>query len=318
MATQGLTSGFAYTNIGERNNQSKPQESCKTEHYFQKESSRKSVFQQLQSLWAFFYMQVSQPIHNKQVDHVYQERRTGLSVLMKRLPNYRLRISSKNSAAVLNNLSDSLKVSRLKLSGFLYSLWANKRLRWGLLLLLVIAPLSKFIYLLFPEEGFGDYIVNTGLITINNFETPTDRSGWYYQTIFYWMLMCGELWAPLIAIYGIFLLFPRNYYPSYLVGIPFGYFLSLLIHRMFVSSYDEYHSGVAMSYAAILIILGVIIFFLSDKVLFNQNHRRRATEARIIGLINVPGMTWEEKEVLLKKEAKDWMKQDNELFEKAG
>ena len=313
MATPGLTSDFAYTNIGERNNQSKPQESCKTEHYFQKESSKKSVFQQLQSLWAFFYMQVSQPVHNRQVDPVYQELRTGLSVLMKKR-SYRLKILSRNS---WQSLTGSINAIQLRLSGFLFSLWANKRLRWGLLLLLIVAPLSKFIYLLFPEEGFGEYILNTGLLTINNFETPTDRGGWYYQTIFYWMLMCGEIWAPLIAIYGIFLLFPRNYYPSYLVGIPFGYFLSLLIHRMFVSSYEEYHSGVAMSYAAILIILGVIIFFLSDKVLFNQNHRRRATEARIIGLINVPGMTWEEKEKLLKKEAKEWMKQDNELFERA-
>jgi zinc transporter ZupT len=130
--------------------------------------------------------------------------------------------------------------------------------------------------------------------------------------------MCGELWAPLIAIYGIFLLFPRNYYPSYLVGIPFGYFLSLLIHRMFITTNEEYHRGEAMSYVAILIILGVVIFFLSDKLLFNQNHRKRATEARIIGLINVPGMTWEEIGALLKKEAKEWMKQDNQLFERAG
>ena len=132
------------------------------------------------------------------------------------------------------------------------------------------------------------------------------------------MWVCGELWAPLIAIYGIFLLFPRNYYPAYLVGIPFGYFLSLLVHRMFVSSYEEYHSGVAMSYAAILIVLGVFIFFLSDKLLFNKNHIKRATEARIIGLINTPGIDWKDKEEILKNEAKEWMKEDNELFERAG
>ena len=87
---------------------------------------------------------------------------------------------------------------------------------------------------------------------------------------------------------------------------------------MFVTTNAEYHGGVTMSYVAILIILGVVIFFLSDKLLFNQNHRRRATEARIIGLINIPGMAWEEKEKLLKKEAKEWMKQDNELFDRAG
>jgi hypothetical protein len=49
-------------------------------------------------------------------------------------------------------------------------------------------------------------------------------------------------------------------------------------------------------------------------LLFKENHRKRATEARLVGLINMPGMTWEDKEDLLKKEAKRMLKEDNELF----
>ena len=174
MAIQGLTSGFAYTNFGEKNQQSKPQESCKTEHYYQRESSRKSVFQQLQLLWVLFYTQVLQLKRKSQQDHACQVHPTGPNVLTKR-SSYKQRISIKNNwqslANSLDNLLVSFKGAQLRLSGFLYSLWANRRLRWGLLLLLVIAPLSKFIYLLFPQGGFGEYLINTSLITVNNFET---------------------------------------------------------------------------------------------------------------------------------------------------
>ena len=73
-----------------------------------------------------------------------------------------------------------------------------------------------------------------------------------------------------------------------------------------------------MSVLIMFLVFGVVLFAISDKILFNDNHRKRAIHARIVGLINMPGMTWEDKEQMLKKEAKDAMKEDNELFSKAG
>ena len=121
--------------------------------------------------------------------------------------------------------------------------------------------------------------------------------------------------APVLSIFGIFLLFPKKYYPSYLVGVPFGYYFSLLVHRMFfVDNYESFHGGVTTTMTLTYLILGIVFFVVSDKVLFRQNHRKRAAEARIIGLINMPGMEWNDKEGIIKKEVAEVMKVDNELF----
>ena len=70
---------------------------------------------------------------------------------------------------------------------------------------------------------------------------------------------------------------------------------------------------VTLGFAMVVAVVG---FAISDHLLFKENHRKRATEARLVGLINMPGMSWEDKEDLLKKEAKRMMKEDNELFTK--
>jgi len=127
----------------------------------------------------------------------------------------------------------------------------------------------------------------------------------------------SELVAPLCAMFGIFLLFPKKYYPSYLVGIPFGYFLSLLIHKISVTSNEELHQGYGMAIVAMFIILGVVVFIVSDKILFKKNHIIRASEARMVGLIKMPGMSWGDKEILLKKEAESWTKEQNELYDQS-
>lgn len=121
----------------------------------------------------------------------------------------------------------------------------------------------------------------------------------------------------MLSMIGIFLLFPKNYYPSYLRGIPFGYYLALLINRLAATNNVEFDNGIGVSVFIMYFIFSIVLFVVSDKLLFNTNHRKRAIDARILGLINMPGMSWEEKEGLLKKEAKKAMKEDNEIFNKA-
>ncbi len=282
-------------------------------------------FHFLLSFWqpAYFYGQtltvppqrkLQVRIHKLQ-DYVYQAHQFGLNagksndsttVLGKAITVRRLR-----------SLSDTLNLDwlRLRLFNGLYTFWDNKRLRWGMLLLLIAAPASKFFYLLLPEAGFGDYFINLGPFQIVNTLEVIDGSGWYWLTLYYYFWSVGELLAPLLSIFGIFLLFPKKYYPSYLVGVPFGYYFSMLIHRMFyVYDFESFHGGFTTTMTFSFLLLGIVLFMVSDKVLFRQNHKKRAAEARIIGLINMPGMEWNDKEEIIKKEVAEVMKVDNELF----
>lgn len=202
----------------------------------------------------------------------------------------------------------------LRLFNGLYTFWENKRLRWGMFFLLIFAPASKFLYLLFPEGGFGEYLINYGSVRVLN-SIELVEGGWYWATFRMYFFFIGEYLGPVLSIVGIFFLFPKKYYPSYLIGVPFGYYLSLLVHRMFfVTDYQTFHDGATPVMTFTLLILGVVLFAVSDKVLFKENHVKRASEARIIGLINMPGMEWNDKEQLIKKEVAEVMKVDNELF----
>jgi hypothetical protein len=230
----------------------------------------------------------------------------------------RLSEGAKNSVSSRLVFPDWINLESLKIRVFngLYTFWENKRLRWGLILLLIIAPSIKFLYLLFPESGYGDYFINNYYIQIpNTIEGPD--SDWYWGLIYMYVHSNGELLAPVISILGIFLLFPPKYYPAYLVGVPFGYYLSLSVHRLFfVSNFESYSGGWTTSGSLLFILLGVIAFVVSDKVLFQENHRKNATQARILGLIEMPGLPWTAKEELIKKEAKDLRKVSNILYEK--
>jgi len=218
----------------------------------------------------------------------------------------------------LQRISDVIKIDHIKLRIYsgLYAFWDSKRLRWGLLLLMIIAPLTKYLYMVLPEGGFGEYLMNAGpLQVLNTIEGA--ENGWYFLYLrdYFWSI--GELLTPVISIFGIFLLFPKKYYPAYLVGVPFGYYSSLLIHRMFfVTDYESFHSGATTTMTMAFLLLGVLFFVVCDKVLFRQNHRKRATQARIIGLINMPGMEWNDKEEIIRKEVATAMRVDNEKYSK--
>ncbi len=217
----------------------------------------------------------------------------------------------------LNNLVsiNFLAEIQLKISGTLYTLWDNKRMRWGMIILMIIAPIAKYFYLTLPVEGFGEYLINIGPIQIANTLEGHDTD-WYYVFYIDYFWSIGELLTPLLSIYGIFLLFPEKYYPSYLVGVPFGYYLSLLIHRMFfVTNDDNFHNGGTVAMTIAYIVLGVVFFIVSDKVITHRTQKRQATEARIIGLINMPGMNWQDKESYIRKEVADVLKSENDELE---
>lgn len=190
----------------------------------------------------------------------------------------------------------------------------NRRYRWGIILILVIAPFAKHFYLLFPVEGIGEYLVNYGLIQIpNSLENPANE--WFFGnfSVYFWIM--GELLAPLILIIGMFLLFPKNYYPSYFVGIPFVYYLILLIHRMFIVNNNiELRDGFTVSLTFTYMLFGIILFIISDKIITYRNQKYIAAEARIKGMISMPGVKWSEKEELIRNEITLANKDESELI----
>ena len=227
-------------------------------------------------------------------------------------------IKNEKSSSRLSGLAAVINIDEIKLRIYsgLYAFWDSRRLRWGMLLLMIVAPLSKFSYMLLPVKGFGEYLINIGPLQILNTVEGLEND-WYFVTYSQYFWSIGELLAPVISIFGIFLLFPKKYYPAYLVGVPFGYYLSLLIHRMFfVTDYNSFHSGATTSMSMAFLLLGVVLFIVSDKVLFRQNHKKRATQARIIGLINMPGMEWNDKEEYIRREVANGVQTDNEKYNK--
>jgi len=261
----------------------KPIQSCV------KESSKKSVFQSLLLVQDYFYGLIqAKPIllaiasPEAKIGQNVNIKKSGISVLKSTSwtkPQNNASNKPKAKKSIYNFLKLNFHAFKVKSSNSLYVLWENRRLRAGIIILLILAPVSKFFYKLFPQKGFGEFFVNNNLITIKN---TIEGADWYYEEIYWWAFSCGEIWSPLLAIVGIFFLFPKNYYPGYLTGVPFGYYLSLLLQRIFATSESAFHNGMGPSTLVMFLIFGVIAFAISDKILFKDNHGRRAIEARII------------------------------------
>lgn len=228
-----------------------------------------------------------------------------------------MRLTSENKLCYVNKMthlpSKFLRLIDL-LSKKLKPFVTNRRYRWGIILLLVIAPFAKHFYLLLPEEGLGEYIVNNGIIQIPNLlEAP--ENDWFYINFRNYFWIMGELLTPIILIGGMFLLFPKKYYPSYLVVVPFGYYLILLIHRIFfVNSDTELRGGFTISLTLTYMLFGIILFIISDKIIIYKSNQRIATEARIKGVINMPGVKWSDKEKLIRNEIAIANKDKNEFL----
>ena len=194
-----------------------------------------------------------------------------------------------------------------KLLQFLHMLWDNKQIRYGIILIIIVAPIVKNIYLFFPENGFGEYLIDNQWIKVVNFIEsyhlePEKRYSWYWMTIYYYLWIAGHPAAICIIIFGTFLLFPKKYAPAYILAAPLGYYAAFTIQMMFiVDSLKSFHT-LNVALIVMFTALGLVFFYLTDKLAFDINHEYRASEARIIGLVNLKGYSWEEKEELIQKE----------------
>ena len=125
------------------------------------------------------------------ISHAYQDHQHTQTASLKRTTlrknsstaSDELVDAESKTASRLSSLKEALNPERLLLRLFngLYTFWENKRLRWGMLFLLIFAPAAKFAYLLFPESGFGEYLVNLGPVKVHN-TIEMVEGGWYWTT----------------------------------------------------------------------------------------------------------------------------------------
>ncbi len=258
--------------------------------------------------------------------YVYREWKPILSVFVKNtasvnsnLRGYitRDRLSLFSSRKeIKNRLSARLANARERMTSGFFTFWQNKRLRWAFYLLLLVSPAIKFFYLLVPKPDDHVFFLSTLFASPNAFfSAHFDIEVWVNLRSY--LFLNGELLAPAVALFGMFLLFPKRYYPAYLLGVPFGYYLSVSVYRLFfISSADEFFTSFGWPVTLLFLLVGIFILMLADRLLFRSQDAQRARQARIIGIINTPGVDWRSKEKPIKEEVEKLLRSNNELYHK--
>ena len=224
-----------------------------------------------------------------------------------------------NHYVTLHGLRDVYKRYKLydlwlKLFSAFYTFWRSPRLRLAMFVLVVLVPLTKFIYLLLPNgqtassieflNQLNDHFVQTGV-------------GSVWESIGTYAFSVGELLSATLAIFGVFLLFPTNYYPAYLLGFPLGSYLGNTLYRLFYyTDPKEYDLSGSPILDGICIIVCLVFLIALDQFVYRKKEKVQSVEARIIGLVNMPFVKWQAKEPLIRQEVAKFLQRDNELFDK--
>ncbi len=213
-------------------------------------------------------------------------------------------------------MSARLANARERMTSGFFTFWQNKRLRWAFYLLLLVSPAIKFFYLLVPAPDNQVYFLSSLFAWPNAiFNEHFNLNAW--PNLRMYLFLNGELLAPAVALFGMFLLFPKRYYPAYLLGVPFGYYLSVVVYRLFfISSTEDIFTAFTWPVTLLFLLIGIFILMLADRLLFRSQDAQRARQARIIGIINTPGVDWRSKEKPIKEEVEKLLRNNNELYHK--
>ena len=166
--------------------------------------------------------------------------------------------------------------------------------------LILFSPLAKVLYKAFPEQGFGEYLINTSFLQIPN--TLEQSLPPHFYTYYYWLWSMGEIWWCFWAFLGIYLLVDKPEAKTLIVFV-LTYSLLHAINRMTSGDLIDFHAiaNVVIYFPAAFI--GVHLFTkVLVKALHEKNHGEEiSNEKRIVGIVKLPGMTWEEKGKLLEQ-----------------
>ncbi len=153
--------------------------------------------------------------------------------------------------------------------------------RWAGLLLLVLAPISEVAFRLFDRRA-GD---------------PSE-----YWNAFYFMQSAGPHISGLLVATAFFLLLHDKM--RTLAILPGAYKLSKILWLSQVSTNEQYHQFVPWGFLLIGLSTSIIWFVTVDYLMSLHFHKREGIIARIIGVMDAPGISPADKERIARSEIK--------------
>lgn len=154
--------------------------------------------------------------------------------------------------------------------GALKKATSNNRTYAGLLLIMVVAPLSGVAYQLFDSSAHVD--------------------GWYYVNTFYLLYMLGPHIQGIITLTGILFLFPENRTRSFALAIPTGYHFAKVVWLIQVTSNDEINSLLPAAFIFAGICIGLFWLVSFDMLMSLHYHKRAGALARAEGILKAPNI----------------------------
>lgn len=156
----------------------------------------------------------------------------------------------------------------------LHAVDTNRRIYLGLFLILVVAPLSGATYQLFDI-------------------TAVDRS-WYFRTYFdFFLVLCPNI-CLCFSFVGASLLFPQDSHKAYFLLPPLTLYVTKILWLcIVVKSNDEFNGFWQIIPYYFFITGGIVAFTLIYTFNFLMTlhfHKREGHIARIIGIIQAPGI----------------------------
>lgn len=206
------------------------------------------------------------------------------SLLLRWQPLQELRLSS------IKRRLKNAHVFRAVLAGLsvIGEVTGNSRYCAGLVLLFVVSPLVGISYNLFDKTP--DY-------------------SWFYHSAYYFIYILSPYLMLLVASVGVFLLFPTEGKNAYIVSVPLaGYALSKIIfYSFFVDSNETFYMPVhwVVFVSGFCLVIGFLLSV--NHLIFLYNHRKRSIQARWKGIIQLPGVSADEKVKLLENQFADLM-----------
>jgi hypothetical protein len=169
---------------------------------------------------------------------------------------------------------------------FLSASLNNRRLYVGLWLLLVAAPLCSVAENLFDR--------NVACV-----------DGWYYCNTFYFVFAISRHASLLLTLTGVFFLFSDKSLRKFFLIVPSTYHAAKLCWLiLWVESNEQFHRILPLSFVLLGLLAAMAWYFAFDALLSLHFHKREGTIARIIGIMNAPGISAEVKERMAKDQIK--------------
>lgn len=171
-----------------------------------------------------------------------------------------------------------LREARAGLVAINLTLSSNKRIFLGVILLLVVAPLSGVLYQLFDDS--------------------VEDEKWFYLNYYQLFFQLGPYFCICLCLLGATLFLPQDSVRAYFFLPPLGFYIAKILWLCMVRSNEEFAQFLTIVPYYFLFtsfLVGWVLIFTFNWLTSLHFHKIEGTKARIIGIIDAPGITAEDK-----------------------